>query len=108
MFDFEDIDPTEHDDVPRQLCLADLDTLMDDSHAGARRGEKASREHQDALVDVLMCGPMLRRVCDFTGHEPEVDASVILLADTSWREIRIAAAAGESRYCPELLGGNMR
>lgn len=36
------------------------------------------------------------------------DASVIVLADTSWPRIRIAAAGGESQYRPDLHGENRR
>ena len=71
LIDFEDIDPTEKSDGPQQLWCAVLEALIDDAWAGARRGERASKEQRYAYIDVMASGPMLQWICGFTGYNPE-------------------------------------
>ena len=70
-----------------ELWLAALRLLIEDAYRAAHRGHKAGPEAIEALNDILMCGPMLQRLCKPIGVDP-TDVSRAVLAEI---ERRVAA-----------------
>ena len=54
----------------RHLWGAVLAMLLDDALTYWRNGYGPAIELEQAFDDVLRVGPMLRRCCEFTGHDP--------------------------------------
>lgn len=56
-------------DAEHALWLAALTLLLTDARDYWKGGRKL--EFEQAFDDVLRVGPMLRRLCNHTGHEPQ-------------------------------------
>ena len=78
---------TPEQEACSELWLAALRLLIEDAYRAAHRGHKAGAEAIAALDDVLMCGPMLQRLCRPIGIDP-TDVSRAVLAEI---ERKIAA-----------------
>lgn len=61
--------------IEQRLWCSVLMYLVDDARAywnGKHYGPMSIPDYEQAFDDLMRCGPMVRYVCSFTGHDPEL------------------------------------